>query len=364
MAQNLATKYSKKVDERFSLLSLTENVMNKDYDWNGVDTVVIYGVDTVAMGDYKRAGNNRYGTPDDLGTTTQTMKLTKDRAFTYVIDKGNHIQSEMVTEAGKALARQIRERQVPEVDMYRLEKMVIAAVANGATSNTALTKNNAYEAFLAGTEWMGDHKILNGYVAFVTTKFYNLIKQDPAFIKASDMGQKVAFNGQVGEIDGCPIIKVPSAYMPAKVPFVIIHKSVMVSPKQLAEHKTHDNPPGINGWLTEGRIIYDAFVRDQKKDGIYAHVEGIGDLTATLVKGTSGTAVATVGNYNNNGHKLVYNVATTSSAKLPGLGEDVTSYTDLVIGADIAATSTQSVVIVEADENGKALKGVIAAAVL
>lgn len=364
MAQNLATKYSKKVDERFSLLSLTEKVMNKDYEWNGVDTVVVYGVDTVAMGDYKRGGNNRYGTPDDLGTTTQTMKLTKDRAFTYVIDRGNHIQSEMVTESGKALARQVRERQVPEVDMYRLEKMVTAAIENGATSNTALTKNNAYEAFLAGTEWMGDHKILNDYVAFVTTKYYNLIKQDPAFIKASDMGQKVAFNGQVGEIDGCPVIKVPSSYMPAKVPFIIIHKSVMVSPKQLAEHKTHDNPPGINGWLTEGRIIYDAFIREQKKDGVYAHVEGIGDLTATLVKGTTGTAVETVGNFNNNGHKLVYKVATTSSAKLPELGEDVTSYTDLVLGADISATSSQSVVIVEADANGKALKGVIAAAVL
>lgn len=94
MAQNLATKYSKKVDERFALQSLTEAAMNKDYDWDGVDTVKVYAVDTVPMGDYNRSGSSRYGAANDLGTSVQTMQLKKDRAFTFVIDRGNHIQSE------------------------------------------------------------------------------------------------------------------------------------------------------------------------------------------------------------------------------------------------------------------------------
>jgi hypothetical protein len=33
------------------------------------------------------------------------------------------------------------------------------------------------------------------------------------------------------------------------------------------------NPPGINGWLVEGRVVYDAFVLDSKKNGIYVHAE-------------------------------------------------------------------------------------------
>lgn len=41
-----------------------------------------------------------------------------------------------------------------------------------------------------------------------------------------------------------------------------------VSPVKLAEYKTHDNPPGISGWLCEGRIYYDAFVLNNKKKAI------------------------------------------------------------------------------------------------
>lgn len=62
-----------------------------------------------SMKDYQRTGTSRYGTPDDLTRTIQTLKLTKDRAFTFIIDKGDKIQTEMVSDAGKALARQIRE---------------------------------------------------------------------------------------------------------------------------------------------------------------------------------------------------------------------------------------------------------------
>jgi hypothetical protein len=37
----------------------------------------------------------------------------------------------------------------------------------------------------------------------------------------------------------------------------------------LSEYKIHDNPPGINGWLVEGRVYYDAFVLENKKSAIY-----------------------------------------------------------------------------------------------
>ena len=44
MAVNLAEKYSKKVDERFKLKSLTEGIVNHDYDWDGVQTIKIYSI--------------------------------------------------------------------------------------------------------------------------------------------------------------------------------------------------------------------------------------------------------------------------------------------------------------------------------
>lgn len=114
MAINLASKYSKKVDERFKLKSLTLAGGNKDYDWAGVKTVTVYSIPTVAMGDYTRTGTARYGTASELADVKQDLTLTKDRAFTFTIDRGNYEEQMMVKSAGKALARQIDGVIVPK----------------------------------------------------------------------------------------------------------------------------------------------------------------------------------------------------------------------------------------------------------
>jgi N4-gp56 family major capsid protein len=275
MAVNLASKYSGKVDERFKLKSLTEAVVHQEFEWNGVNAVNVYSIATSAMGNYTRSGASRYGTPAELDDTVANYTLSRDRAFTFSIDKGNREDSQMVREAGKALARQNDEQVVPEIDIYRLTKWVAAATANSGRPTAAnITAANAYVSFLAAQEYLDENKVpTEGRVAFVTPKFYNFLKLDPTFLKASDVGQKMLLNGQVGEVDGVKIIKVPSSYFPAKTPFVITHKSVMCAPKKLQEYKIHENPPGINGNLVEGRIYYDAFVLDAKKKGVYAWLE-------------------------------------------------------------------------------------------
>ncbi|MBQ1789293.1 MAG: hypothetical protein II008_03875 [Oscillospiraceae bacterium] len=111
--QNLALKYSKKVDERFAKESQAMMGLNNDYEFTGVETVKVYSIPVVPMVNYSRSGSSRYGTPGDLTRNVQTMTVTKDRAFTFIIDKGDKIQSMMVSDAGKALAREIREVWVP-----------------------------------------------------------------------------------------------------------------------------------------------------------------------------------------------------------------------------------------------------------
>jgi hypothetical protein len=77
----------------------------------------------------------------------------------------------------------------------------------------------------------------------------------------------------VGEVDGVKIVKAPSSYFPAKTPFIIVHKSAMCAPKKLQDYKIHENPPGINGNLVEGRIYYDAFILDSRKKAVYSWKE-------------------------------------------------------------------------------------------
>lgn len=279
MPRNFAQKYSPKVDERFTLASVTEGAVNQDYDWTGVKTVQVYSVDVVDLEDYTRSGTNRYGTPGDLGTGLQELTLDRDRSFTYVIDRGDYSEEMMVTESGRSLRRQVDEVVIPEIDEYRLNVMAAAADGNGHTAATdsATSASNAYQIVLELNELLDDKKApQTGRLLFVNSAAYKFLKLDDSFLLASELGQKVKFNGQVGEIDGCAVIRVPSSYFPEDVDMILAHPSATVSPKKLEDYKTHDNPPGINGWLVEGRLIYDAFVLDSKVDALAIHTTNPG----------------------------------------------------------------------------------------
>lgn len=271
MAVDYASKYAQKIDERFALNSLTNSAVNQDYDFVGVKTVNVYSIGTAAMGDYSRSGSTRYGTPTDLDQTVQELTLAKDRSFTFVIDKGNFNDTQMTAQAGEALNRQLLEVVIPEIDMYRLAK--IAEGAGTKSAAAAITKSNAYSAFLDAQEALTDNKVpQGGRVCFCSAAFFKFIKQDESFIKASDIAQTALINGQVGAVDGVPLIVIPKSYMPENTDFIITVPQACTAPMKLAEYKIHEDPPGINGWLVEGRVYYDAFVLDNKKPAIYVHV--------------------------------------------------------------------------------------------
>ena len=50
---------------------------------------------------------------------------------------------------------------------------------------------------------------------------------------------------------------------------MVAHPCATVAPTKLESYKTHENPPGISGFLVEGRIVYDAFVMENKAKAIY-----------------------------------------------------------------------------------------------
>lgn len=270
MAINYASKYSDQVQERFKLASLTDRAVNSSVDFVGVNAVNVYSIPTVAMNDYTMSGANRYGTPAELQDTKQTLTMTKDRSFTFTIDRRNNLDTMMTKDAGRALARQIDEVVVPEIDQYRIAKMV----AGAGTTATALTitDQNAYKSFLAGVTTLLENKVpLTGAFAYVSTNFYTQIRLDPSFIKASDMAQDMLVKGQVGMVEGVPVIHIPSTYLPDKFEFLITNQMATVAAQKLQDYKIHDNPPGINGWLVEGRVYYDAWVLDTKNKAIYYH---------------------------------------------------------------------------------------------
>lgn len=356
---NLASKYSAKVDERFYRDSQAMMALSNDYEFTGVKTVNVYSIPIAAMTDYGRTGSNRYGSPAELENNVQSLTLTKDRSFTFTIDKGNKVQSQMVMDAGKALARQLREVVVPEFDKYVFGTLAVAAVANTKVGYGAVTKSNAYEVFLKGQESLGDDNVPDsGRVAFCSYKFANMLKQDSAFMKYSNMSQEMIIKGVLGEVDGTKIVKVPKARLPEGASFILTHPIAAVGPKQLEDYKIHDNPPGISGWLVEGRIIYDSFVLDSKKNAVYFHEgEGtLGTLTVASVAGsdTGDTKVSVTEDIQFTEHKLVYKLG--SSATAVKYGDDLSAWTELTEGADIAASSNTLVEVAEVSASGLAIK--------
>lgn len=269
MAVNYAAKYSQQVDERFKLGALTSSLVNYAFEWLGVSTVKVYSMPTAAMGDYTTEGASRYGTPEELGNEVQEMTLAKDRAFTFTIDKKSEDDTMGTMEAGAALRRQIDEVVIPEIDTYRIAKLVAGADAGNIVKDTAVTKANAYEKFLAVQEILDNKKVpTGGRICICTPGYYNMLKLDEAFTKKGDMATQIAINGLVGEVDGVYFVKAPKSYFPGKVHFIITNPIVMPSPIKLAEYKIHDDAPGISGYLVEGRVRYDAFVLNKKKDAI------------------------------------------------------------------------------------------------
>lgn len=358
--RNLASKYAKQVDERFHRESQAMMALNNDYEFTGVKTVNVYSIPVVPMNDYNRTGSNRYGAPNDLTRNVQTLTVEKDRSYTFIIDKGDKLQSQMVSDAGKALSRQIREVVVPEFDTYVFATLAAKATERGNYATDAITKSNAYEKFLAGMERLGNKNVPDkGRVCFCSYRFANFLKQDPAFMKYGDKSQDMLIKGVIGEVDGCKIVKVPSSRLPAGAAFLITHPIAATAPKQLDEYKIHDNPPGVSGWLVEGRFIYDCFVLNEKADAVYYH--GAQPVMKVLNVVTAGTAsgkstVIVVPGAPETGHTWKYETAASADALTAATyGSTFSAGTSLASsGAEITPTASHKVIaVVELDAESK-----------
>ena len=272
MAVTLAKKYSKEIEQVYTLGSLTKAAFGMKYDFIGVKTAAVYTLTSQALADYTRTGANRFGSPAELQDTVNEYAISKDRAFSITVDKGNYIQQNMVKTTGAVIKMQMNEQLFPEMDTYNMTVLAAAALAESQVATAAITASNAYEKFLDAMVVQDNAKVpRTGRIAFVSPSFYKFIKLDASFIKASDLAMKTLINGQVGEIDGCKIVMLPSSYLPANTAFIVTHPSSGVAPMQLEDINTHEDPPGISGALIEGRFIYDAFVVVPKRKAAVQH---------------------------------------------------------------------------------------------
>lgn len=278
MSVALAVKYAPKVDELFKAESKLNILTNTDYDWTGAHTIKVYKMSTAEMNDYSRNRNaddetpaatiSRFGEIYDLSATTEELMLKNDRSFIFNVDKMDGDETNGSLQAETALARQLREKVVPEIDSY-----VYGVMAEGAgtivEAETALSAVDIYEEILKGTEALDDAEVPEqDRVLVLCPAVYKFLKRDAIFDN-TDIGVELRQNGAVAYLDGMLVIKVPSSRLPENFGFMIAHPSATVAPVKLEDYGIHHDTPLSSGDIVTGRVVYDAFVLDNKADGIY-----------------------------------------------------------------------------------------------
>jgi len=276
MAQNYASAVLSQIDEKLSLESKTDSIVNKGgvrLDFNGKNSVTIYTVNTVSEVNYVRSGTNRFGSLTELGTGTQTFTLSQDKSFSFSVDRGNLEDSQMVQEANRAVKRQIRIVATENIDVYTLAAAHALALAQSQGATAAVTSSNAYVKFLAQNDAMTESKVPeSGRHCFMTPATYSLLKQDTTFMRSVDTTQKKLESGILGEVDGVMLHKVPAAYLPTNMVFQFIWENVLIRPMKFNSIRVLTDVQGIDGAVAEGRRYYDVFGPANQVVGLRYHL--------------------------------------------------------------------------------------------
>lgn len=273
MAIELVSKYLPYVDELFTQESKKSLLTNTDFSFDGAEFVHLYKVNSAAMNDYGRNGAtgenwSRYGDVENLDATTEIAELTRDRSFTFAIDTLDKNQTGGVLTGASALARQLREVVVPEVDTYTYA--VMCKNAGHKPEAAKLTADNIYDEIIKASAALDDALVPEtDRVLTVTPNIYLLMKKCKDITMGTEIGNDMRVKGVIANIDGAVTIKMAAARLPEKFGFMLSHKCACCAPTQLADYRMHENPPGISGTLVEGRVVYDAFVFENKAKAIY-----------------------------------------------------------------------------------------------
>lgn len=273
MAITLATKFAPYTDEQFKAESKLSLITNKEFDWTGAHTVKVYKISTATMNDYGRTGPaegnwSRYGSIKDLGATTEEFTLRKDRSFIFNVDKLDTDETAQQVQAASALARQNREVIIPEIDSYTYG--VMAAGAGTVASAKALTAADIYSDILDASKALDDAEIPEtSRVLIVSPATYQLMKKSDEIVLNTDVGEDMRLRGVIANLDGAKVVRVPANRLPEKFGFMLCHPSATVAPVKLEDYNIHEDSIYSSGAVVTGRVCYDAFILDNKKNGIY-----------------------------------------------------------------------------------------------
>lgn len=271
---NLASKYEKKLDERYMLRSRTAAFTGNNWDWNGVNAIKMWTLLAGDLTDYNNtAAANRFGTPSEVDDEVHTYALTRKRSFAKVFDITNVQDTQLTRRSSSYLKQMWDEKYVPEIDTYRF-KVWASGAGQGKLNATKLTKTTIMEQVLLAHAALDDAYVPEeNRATFIRSDIAVTLKLADEMKNQQNWIDKAVVKGKIGEVNGSPIISVPKGLFPDGMVFMIKHKQATADPTKLRMLRANDNAPGYAGTLMEGLCRYDSFVDAVKADGIYVYFE-------------------------------------------------------------------------------------------
>lgn len=287
---DLVTKFTAILDEIYKKSAITARLDAPTEDnaaFDGTSAIKVMKTSVVGMGTYSRATGYPKG---DVTISWETMTLAASRGRELSIDRMDN--DETLGMAFGTLAGEYYRTQVtPEVDAYRFATFA-GWSSISTTAGATLSSSTVLAAIDAATAQLdADEVPEEGRLLFVSSAVAGYIKAAVTRM----LGNESSVDRRVNSLDGVEIIPVPQSrfqtaidldagattsaggYAAASgakdINFMLIYPPAVLTATKLDKLKIFD--PDVNqtkdAWLIQHRLYHDAWVYDNKVDGIYLH---------------------------------------------------------------------------------------------
>jgi hypothetical protein len=288
------TKYLPLLDQVYAVASVsaildTPNALVRETA--DAKTVLIAQTSMSGLGDYSRADGFVSG---DLTLTWKPYTFEYDRGRTFQIDAMDDMET-MGLAFGSLAGEFVRIKVTPEIDAIRFAKYATNA---GTTVSADLTNKTTIPAIAKAEVDMEEKEVsLANCVLFMTPTVYGYVKDDTEHFQRTLVPSENP-NRNFGSFDEMPIAKVPQSRFYTAVTtlsgkddqaaggfakaegakdinFMIVDRASVI---QLIKHGKirvfdPDTNQSADAYKVDYRIYHDAWVLDNKKNGIYCHTK-------------------------------------------------------------------------------------------
>lgn len=285
---SLAQRFLPILDAKYKKASVTAflDMLEERVQWDGAKTVKLFEVSTNGLANYDRNGGYVPGSEDG---SWEPYTLNVDRGRSFTIDAMDNEES-MGLAFGTLLGEFERVDVVPEIDAYRFAKYVSEAGLHSPVVDPDGVNVNFADLIQDAIEVLDNSEVPSeGRILFVSPKAYRILKGN--ITRFTENGDPDV-NGNVEMYEDMRVVKVPNArfntaiqlnaptdattsggysLLGATINFMIIHPSAIM---QVIKHRVPKIiPASVNqsadGDMLNYRVYHDAFVKKNKKNGIY-----------------------------------------------------------------------------------------------